>query len=240
MPVPDHRDPVVLAERQLLQVLLQFPTVLRRAPSTCCPDAFSAEAHRAVFDGIRIANGSGDRASLGTWVSAVTEAAPSAVSGLIELAVATLARMDPMTGLPTSRYVEELFDRVRTVSLADGCGAMSEMRRLDRQEPDPELVASAGHATAGAAAAAGPDQGRHVLMGLFDRRRRADLPTEVRHAVPLRSGDRVIAWAKDEQSGGHVVASTHQLAFVGPDAHSSGSGRGTRPSRARGRATRAC
>ena len=45
-------------------------------------------------------------------------------------------------------------------------------------------------------------------MGLFDRRRRADLPTEVRVAVPLRSGDRVIAWAKDEQSGGHVVAST--------------------------------
>lgn len=55
-------------------------------------------------------------------------------------------------------------------------------------------------------------------MGLFDRRRRADLPTEVRQAVPLRSGDRLIAWAKDEQSGGHVVASTHQLAFVGPDA----------------------
>ncbi|MFM6851390.1 MAG: DNA primase, partial [Terrabacter sp.] len=29
MPVPDRRDPVVLAERQLLQVLLQFPTVFK-------------------------------------------------------------------------------------------------------------------------------------------------------------------------------------------------------------------
>ena len=55
-------------------------------------------------------------------------------------------------------------------------------------------------------------------MGLFERRRRADLPDEVRRAVPLRSGDRLIAWAKDEQTGGHVVASTQQLAFVGPDA----------------------
>lgn len=143
MPVPDRRDPVVLAERQLLQVLLQFPAVLRPgAIDVLSADAFSAEAHSAVFDGIRIASGSGDRASLGTWVSAVTEAAPSAVSGLIsELAVASLpTRMDPMTGLPSSRYVEELFDRVRTVSLTRRVAdAMSEMRRLDHaQEPDPD------------------------------------------------------------------------------------------------------
>lgn len=54
-------------------------------------------------------------------------------------------------------------------------------------------------------------------MGLFDRRRRGDLPDEVRQAVPLGPGDRVIAWAPDAQTGGHVVASTHHLAFVGPD-----------------------
>jgi hypothetical protein len=54
-------------------------------------------------------------------------------------------------------------------------------------------------------------------MGLFDRRRRNDLPDEVRRAVPLGSGDRVIAWAADAQTGGHVVASKHHLAFVGPD-----------------------
>jgi hypothetical protein len=55
-------------------------------------------------------------------------------------------------------------------------------------------------------------------MGIFDRRRRTDLPDGVRRAVPLKSGDRLIAWAKDEQSGGYVLASAHQLAFVGADA----------------------
>ena len=121
MPVPDRRDPVVLAERQLLQVLLQFPTVLRRAPSTCCPPTPSRRRPTA-----RSSTGSGSRTApvtvpLGTWVSAVTEAAPRPSRAHQELAVATLpTRMDPMTGLPTSRYVEELFDRVRTVSSLDG------------------------------------------------------------------------------------------------------------------------
>ena len=142
LPVPDRRDPTVLAERQLLQVLLQFPTVLRPgAIDLLSPDAFSAPAHRAVFDGIRIAGGSAERASLGSWVSAVTEVAPTAVAPLIsELAVATLpTRMDATTGLPTARYVEELFNRVRTVELTRRVAdAMSEMRRLDHAAaPDP-------------------------------------------------------------------------------------------------------
>lgn len=55
-------------------------------------------------------------------------------------------------------------------------------------------------------------------MGIFDRGRKGGLPDDVRRAVPLRSGDRVIAWAKDELTGGHVVASTHHVAVVGPDA----------------------
>ena len=114
--------------RPTYPVMLEFPSL--------------EQAHRAVFDGIRIASGSGDRTSRGTWVSEVTEAAPSAVAALIsELAVATLpTRMDSMTGLPSSRYVEELFDRVRTVSLTRRVAdAMSEMRRLDHaQEADPE------------------------------------------------------------------------------------------------------
>lgn len=54
-------------------------------------------------------------------------------------------------------------------------------------------------------------------MGTFNRRRSSDLPDEVRRAVPLGSGDRIIASAQDEQTGGYVVASTHQLAFIGAD-----------------------
>ena len=141
-PAPDRRDPVVLAERQLLQVLLQFPAVLKPgAIDLLSPESFSAPAHRAVFDGIRIAHRAAEQTTVRGWTSSVTEAAPSAVSGLIsELAVDTLpTRMDPLTGLPTARYVEELFDRVRTIALTRRVAdAMSEMRRLDHAEtPDP-------------------------------------------------------------------------------------------------------
>lgn len=143
LPVPDVRDPVVSAERQLLQVMLQFPHVLSAgAIDQLGPDSFSAPAHRAVFDGIRIATAGDGKASGRAWTAAVTEAAPTAVSGLVsELAVATLpTRMDALTGLPTSRYVEELFARVRTIALTRRIAdAMSEMRRLDHAEtPDPD------------------------------------------------------------------------------------------------------
>jgi DNA primase len=55
--------------------------------------------------------------------------------------------MDPLTGLPTSRYLEELFARVRTIALTRRIAdAMSELRRLDHAEaPDP--VRSRGLAT---------------------------------------------------------------------------------------------
>jgi len=148
-PVPDRRDPVVLAERQLLQVLLQFPTVFKPgAIDLLTPESFSAPAHRAVLDGIRIAHHSADKASARAWTSAVSEAAPAPVAGLVsELAVDTLpTRMDASTGLPTSRYVDELFDRVRTIALTRRIAdSMSEMRRLDHAEtPSPERTRELG------------------------------------------------------------------------------------------------
>ncbi len=141
--MPDPRDPVVNAERQLLQVLLQFPSILTPgAIDQLQAESFSAPAHRAVFDGIRIATAGEHAASARGWTAAVADAAPGAVSGLIsELAVASLpTRLDPLTGLPTSRYVEELFARVRTVALTRRIAdALSELRRLDHAEtPDPE------------------------------------------------------------------------------------------------------
>ena len=147
MPVPNPRDPVVQAERQLLQVLLQFPTVFTAASfDALAPESFSAPAHRAVFDGIRIARHDAqqgtDHATVRAWTSSVIEAAPSAVAGLVsELAVGTLPiRMDPLTGLPTSRSLQLIVDRVRTIALTRRIAdAMSEMRRLDHAEtPAPE------------------------------------------------------------------------------------------------------
>ncbi|MBB2985043.1 DNA primase [Terracoccus luteus] len=140
MPMPDPRDPVTQAERQLLQVMLQFPTVLA-APTwdLLTPEAFAAPAHRAIFEGVVAARADDTRAA--AWVGAVSAAAPAVVTGLVsELAVAPLpTRMDALTGLPSSRYVTELFDRVRTVALRRRVDdALSEMRRLDHAEsPDP-------------------------------------------------------------------------------------------------------
>ncbi|MEO7448523.1 MAG: DNA primase [Humibacillus sp.] len=147
--MPDPRDPVISAERQLLQVLLQFPQVLRvGALDLLTPDAFSAPAHRAVLDGINIARATTHPAGNQAWMAAVIDAAATPVSGLVrELAVATLpSRMDSTTGLPTSRYVEELFDRVRTIALTRQIAdALSEMRRLDHgAEPSPERTRELG------------------------------------------------------------------------------------------------
>jgi hypothetical protein len=54
-------------------------------------------------------------------------------------------------------------------------------------------------------------------MGLFDNRRRSPLPDAARSAVPLDSGERVLAWARDDETGSHVVATTHHLVLVGGD-----------------------
>ena len=54
-------------------------------------------------------------------------------------------------------------------------------------------------------------------MGLFTSRRRTALPEAVRSAVPLGSGERLLAWARDDRTGSHVVATTHHLALVGDD-----------------------
>jgi hypothetical protein len=54
-------------------------------------------------------------------------------------------------------------------------------------------------------------------MPLFGRRRRPPLPADVRTAVPLDGAESVLAWARDELTGGHVVATTHHLAFVTAD-----------------------
>ncbi|GAB3883570.1 hypothetical protein [Terrabacter terrigena] len=54
-------------------------------------------------------------------------------------------------------------------------------------------------------------------MPLFERRRRPGLPAEVRAAVPLDGSESVLAWARDDLTGGHVVATTHHLVFVGAD-----------------------
>lgn len=134
LPTPDLRDPIVFAERQLLQTLLQYPDSFTTDDvDTVSADAFTAPAHRAVFDGVRGAGGPQRGLSVQAWADRVTQAAPLAVHGLIaELAVASLpTRMDRATGLPERRYIDALLTRVQEVSLTRRIAdAMSAMRRM--------------------------------------------------------------------------------------------------------------
>ena len=131
---PDLRDPVVSAERQLLQAALQFPSLLDPAGfESIAADSFSAPAHRAVRDAIRAAGGIEAAGGPGQWTDRVSEAAALAVRPLVsELAVAPVpARFDPHTGLPERRYVGELLVRIQEVALTRQIGdAISAMRRV--------------------------------------------------------------------------------------------------------------
>ena len=139
MPRPDLRDPVVFTERQLLQAVLQFPAAVDQAQYDAIePASFSAPAHRAVHDAIAAAGGLPAAATTAVWADKVSEAAAATVRPLVsELAVAPVpARVDPATGVPDQRYVNELLVRVREVSLTRRIGdAMSALRRMDSGDP---------------------------------------------------------------------------------------------------------
>ena len=135
---PDLRDPVVAAERQLLQAALQYPSLLDPAGfESIAGDSFSAPAHRAVHDAIRAAGGIEAATGPGQWTDRVSEAAALTVRPLVsELAVAPVpARFDPHTGLPERRYVDELLVRIQEVALTRQIGdAISAMRRVPPDE----------------------------------------------------------------------------------------------------------
>jgi len=139
LPRPDVRDPVVSAERQLLQTVLQFPSAVDAAGVDALdPAAFSAPAHRAVLDAIRAAGGPSTATTTLGWAARVSEAAPEAVRPLVsELAVAALpTRFDPSTGRPEQRYLDELLVRVGEITLSRQIGdAMSALRRMDSEDP---------------------------------------------------------------------------------------------------------
>ena len=142
MPRPDLRDPVVLLERQLLQVVLQFPSLVDPQDLHALDaSAFSAPAHRAVFDGIVGAGGIQPGLTTAAWTDAVVRAAPSAVHSLIsELVVGALpVMMDKLTGQPSRRYVASLSLRLLEMALTRRIAdALSQLRRLDTAgTPDP-------------------------------------------------------------------------------------------------------
>ncbi|MGE9807090.1 DNA primase [Janibacter sp. G1551] len=149
LPAPNLRDPVVLAERQLLQCMLQYPMMVRPSDlDSIEADAFHAPAHRVAFDAVRTVGLPAEGLSHAAWLAAVADAAPSPARGFIaELAVAGLPTVfDKGTGRPPQRYVDSLVARVSEVGLTRRIAdAMSTMRRLSSDEhADPAAARAAG------------------------------------------------------------------------------------------------
>ncbi len=135
VPVPNLRDPVVQAERQLLQCLLQFPDAVDPLDLPLLEVAdFTAPAHQAVFAAVAGVGLPSPSLSAPAWHSALAETAPLAIHPMLaELAVAPLpVLLDPMTGRPATRYVDSLVTRVREVALSrQVADALGQLRRLD-------------------------------------------------------------------------------------------------------------
>lgn len=135
LPRPDLRDPVVVAERQLLQVVLQYPDALLVDEVEQLPaSAFSAPAHQSIWDAIGAAGGLAQAAVLSSrgWANAVAGHASPAVAELLpEITVAPLpVTLDPSSGLPPARYADSLVYRVReTVLTRRITAAMSALQR---------------------------------------------------------------------------------------------------------------
>ncbi|AKT52882.1 DNA primase [Arsenicicoccus sp. oral taxon 190] len=137
LPPPDLRDPVVFAEHQLLQCLLQYPSLFDVAEVDAIePEAMVAPAYQLVLEAVRAAGGLSTAVALSGqgWISRVGEHADEEVRPLVtELAVAPVpARLDGATGLPGRRYTDELVRRVREVTLRRRIAdAISALQRMD-------------------------------------------------------------------------------------------------------------
>ncbi|MFN8046153.1 MAG: DNA primase [Dermatophilaceae bacterium] len=132
--MPDLRDPIVRAERQLLQAILQYRTQFDVTTLEAIPsEAFTAAAHAAVFDGIRTVVGRAQALSSVAWITEVTETVALPVRALTqELSVAPLpTKLDPETGLPPQRYLDALVLGVHDAHLSRRIAdATSVVRRL--------------------------------------------------------------------------------------------------------------
>ncbi|KRE37969.1 DNA primase [Janibacter sp. Soil728] len=134
VPAPDLRDPIVKAERQLLQSMLQHPSMFSSEDLDAVePEGFAAPAHRAVFAAVREVGPLDQGVTLSAWHARIDEATPLAVAPLVaELSVAPLPVVhDQSTGAPPPHYTRSLLVRVREVAIGRRISdAMSQMRRL--------------------------------------------------------------------------------------------------------------
>ncbi|MFK5646345.1 DNA primase [Ornithinimicrobium sp. LYQ121] len=146
LPRPDLTDPVQVAERNLLQVALQYPlAMVAEDMDEIPPQQLRAPMHQAVWHGLREAGGVRGAAGMSgaTWIQAVLGQSPPPVHPLVhELAVAPLpVRLDPASGMPPETYVDSLVLRVRLAGLEQQVAqSMGEAQRLPEGSPEARRV----------------------------------------------------------------------------------------------------
>lgn len=129
-PRPDTRDPAVLMERQALEVILQHPTHLTAEQwEEIFTVRFTAPAHQAIHDGVRIAAASASDPR--NWVQAVREEVPEPIKSFVsELAV---------TALPTNsdehleKYCQSILNRLVELKITHQKANL--LGRLQRMDP---------------------------------------------------------------------------------------------------------
>ncbi|WP_300342813.1 DNA primase [Nesterenkonia sp.] len=133
---PDTRDPAVLMERQALEVILQHPTRLTAEQwEEIFTVRFTAAAHQAIHDGIRIAaaNATDPR----TWVETVRQEVPEPLRPLIsELAVTTLPAK---TEEHLDRYCMEILNRLVELKIQhEKANLLGRLQRMNPSESPEE------------------------------------------------------------------------------------------------------
>ncbi len=151
VPVPDLRDPVVVAERQLLQVMLQYPAdVPVEQVAALEGSAFTAPAHRLLFDAVRASGGT--QAAGADWASVISEAVGESMAGLVQQVLVSplpVARAEHVRALAEGlvrdarkrellRTKAELYSRLQRAEAARDADAIAEvnvtMMQLQRTE----------------------------------------------------------------------------------------------------------
>ena len=142
---PDLRDPLVRAERQLLQAMLQYRPQFDPETISALPvDALTAPAHAAVLHGIQAVVAKETSPSAAAWIAAVAEEAALPVRGLVhELSVAPLpTKLDGETGRPPQRYLDALVIGVHDAHLSRRIADATALLRRRQHDPDvpPERI----------------------------------------------------------------------------------------------------
>lgn len=133
---PNTADPAVMMERQALEVILQHPTRLTAEQwEEIFGVRFTAAAHQALHDGIRIAaaNATDPR----TWVETVRQEVPEPLRPLVsELAVTSLPAN---TEEHLDRYCQEILNRLVEMRIQhEKANLLGRLQRMDPAEAPEE------------------------------------------------------------------------------------------------------